>query len=227
MTVRCAALFDMDGVLIDTRGEVERIWGALARATGRTLSPREIHDHVHGVPLESTLDRLFPGLSEPDRAVFVRDVVALEASAEYVPLPGVEAVLQALRLAGVPTALVTSGVRSKVDRVLPFLGLERAFDTIVTADIVARGKPDPEPYRLAAAQLGLEPARCVVFEDSLSGLASGSAAGAFCVGIGTDADALCGAGAGFVVPDFAAFQITHGDVLRLRADAGELRLAVG
>jgi sugar-phosphatase len=226
MTIHLAALFDMDGVLIDTRGEVEQIWSGLVRATGRTLSEAEILRDVHGVPIETTLDRLFPGLSDHDRAVFVRDVVSLEARAEYRTVPGVETILQALRMAGVPTALVTSGVRSKVDRVLPFLGLEGAFDAIVTADVVARGKPDPEPYRLAAAHLGVEPGRCVVFEDSLSGLVSGRAAGAFCVGIGAAAAELRGAGAGLVVEDFTAFTITHGDVLRLRAAEGEVRFAV-
>jgi sugar-phosphatase len=226
MTIHLAALFDMDGVLIDTRGEVEQIWSGLVRATGRTLSEAEILRDVHGVPIETTLDRLFPGLSDHDRAVFVRDVVSLEARAEYRTVPGVETILQALRMAGVPTALVTSGVRSKVDRVLPFLGLEGAFDAIVTADVVARGKPDPEPYRLAAAHLGVEPGRCVVFEDSLSGLVSGCAAGAFCVGIGAAAAELRGAGAGLVVEDFTAFTITHGDVLRLRAAEGEVRFAV-
>ena len=226
MTIHLAALFDMDGVLIDTRGEVERIWGGLARATGRRLTAGEILRDVHGVPIETTLERLFPGLSSHDRAVFVRDVVSFEAQAEYRALPGVETVLRALRMAGVPTALVTSGVRSKVDRVLPFLGLEGAFDAIVTADVVARGKPDPEPYRMAATHLGVDADRCVVFEDSLSGLVSGAAAGAFCVGIGTDEAELRAAGARFVVTDFGAFTIAHGDVLRLRADTGELRFAV-
>ena len=222
MTIHLAALFDMDGVLIDSRGEVERIWGRLARATGRRLTEGQILRDVHGVPIETTLERLFPGLSDQDRAVFVRDVVSFEAQAEYRTLPGVDAILRALRMAGVPTALVTSGVRSKVDRVLPFLGLEGAFDAIVTADVVRRGKPDPEPYRTAAAHLGVEPGQCVVFEDSLSGLVSGAAAGAFCVGIGAAEAELRAAGARFVVEDFTAFGIAHGDVLRLRAATGEL-----
>jgi beta-phosphoglucomutase-like phosphatase (HAD superfamily) len=81
---------------------------------------------------------------------------------------------------GVPMALVSSSYRVLVDAALETIG-RHWFATTVAGDEVRHGKPHPEPYLTAARRLGVEPATCVVFEDSPTGLAAGEAAGCYCV----------------------------------------------
>jgi HAD superfamily hydrolase (TIGR01509 family) len=96
--------------------------------------------------------------------------------------PGALELLQALKAAGVPCALVSASYRVMIDAVLSHLGPE-LFDVVVAGDEVRNGKPHPEPYLTAAQELDVDPADCVVIEDSPGGTASGTAAGAFVVAV--------------------------------------------
>ena len=101
--------------------------------------------------------------------------------ADGAPLrPGAIALLDALRDAHIPLALVSSSFRVLVDAALRDVGADR-FTVSVAGDEVTHGKPDPEPYLTAARRLGVVPARCVVLEDAPAGLASALAAGCACV----------------------------------------------
>lgn len=81
-------------------------------------------------------------------------------------------------------AVCTSAQRISAHRMLNILGLSDRFTAVVTATDITNGKPHPEPFLLAAEQIGLDPSRCVAFEDSANGLVSAQAAGMFCIGIG-------------------------------------------
>lgn len=81
-------------------------------------------------------------------------------------------------------AVCTSAQRLSAHRMLDILGLNDRFGLVITATDVVQGKPHPEPFLLAADQLGIEPSQCVAFEDSANGLVSAQAAGMFCIGIG-------------------------------------------
>jgi HAD superfamily hydrolase (TIGR01509 family) len=97
---------------------------------------------------------------------------------EGLPLKsGTIELLDALREAGCPFAVVTSTARQTAERHLSFGGIRARFDTLVTCDDVARGKPSPDIYLLAAARLGVRPRACVVIEDSNPGIAAACAAG--------------------------------------------------
>ena len=96
--------------------------------------------------------------------------------------PGARELLEALRTASVPTALVTMSIRSMADDVVRAIPFE-AFDVIVTGDAVGNAKPHPEPYLTAANALGVDIAECVAFEDSPAGLTSAFTAGAVAVGV--------------------------------------------
>ena len=96
--------------------------------------------------------------------------------------PGARDLLEALRAASVPMALVTMSVRSMADDVIRQIPFD-AFDAIVTGDSVENPKPHPEPYLVAAEELGVDIRECVAFEDSPTGVASAAAAGAVTVGI--------------------------------------------
>lgn len=217
MDVFRAVLFDMDGVVIDTRRGVTEFWHAVAAEQDVTLTAADIDDHVHGVPVVGTLRALFPGLPPEQDGAFHDRVARYELGLRYEEVAGVGALLRALKAAGVRTALVTSGMAWKVEEVGRQLALGGLFDVVVTAADVDRGKPDPACYLAAAARLGVAPAECVVFEDAVSGVRAAVAAGTACIGVqtGRSADRLLAEGARHAVPDFAA----------ARLDRSELRLA--
>lgn len=97
------------------------------------------------------------------------------------PLPGARELIERLRSHRVPVALCTASYSRWVEAVLGGAGLDGMFDAISTADMVERTKPDPAPYALAARKLGLDASQCVAVEDSVSGVTSALAAGAYVV----------------------------------------------
>ncbi|GLW64964.1 hydrolase [Actinomadura rubrobrunea] len=180
-----AVLFDMDGLLIDS----ERLWLEVEEEVvtwlGGTWGP-EHQQRLLGGSLDKAVRYMLDltGADVPPAEVRRR---MLEGMAERldacVPLmPGAKELLAELRDAGVPAALVSSSHRRLIEPVLDAVGREH-FAVTVAGDEVTRTKPDPEPYLTAAARLGAEPRRCVVLEDSPSGLAAAEAAGCVTVAV--------------------------------------------
>jgi HAD superfamily hydrolase (TIGR01509 family) len=98
-------------------------------------------------------------------------------------MPGLGELIADLRARGLKRALATSGERRYVAMVMSELNLDGAFDATVVAEDVARGKPAPDVYLLAAERLGLPPAQCLVLEDAPNGVAAAQAAGMRCVAV--------------------------------------------
>jgi sugar-phosphatase len=182
-TLYCdAILFDLDGVLVDSEAVVARHWKRWAREHG--LDPEEVLANAHGQRVIETVRKYLPGLPAEEQQAKA-DKLAYEEGSDLdgvVAFGGASDLLRSLP----PErwAVATSGTRHTATGRFGTLGLEvpHAF---VTADDVAKGKPDPEPYRRAAYALGRDPARCVVFEDSPAGVTAALAAGAQVVGIVT------------------------------------------
>ena len=184
-----ALCFDMDGVLIQSRTVIERAWSRSAAHNGVTLTTETIRDHIHGRPGSHTLAFLFGHLPHDRQRTIKAEVDAYEETADCDLVPGVRDLLVKLKRAGVPVALVTSSWPRRIAFVLERHGLQDGFDAVVHRDDVLRGKPDPSCYRLAAERLGRPAARCLVFEDSESGVEAALRSGAACVGIGLDPSA--------------------------------------
>ena len=180
----------MDGVLISSREAIAAAEPGCRRTGAWRLGPDCLRDHVHGRPGGYTLDYLFGHLPMERRRILKQRVDALEEGADCPLLPGVAAVIRQLRWLDVPLALVTSSWPARIDHVLRQHDLQAAFRTLVSRDDVVHGKPAPDGYRLAAARLGVAPSRCLVFEDSLSGVQAACAAGATCVAIGEESGLL-------------------------------------
>jgi sugar-phosphatase len=218
-----AVLFDMDGVVIDTRQSIIDFWQAVAAEQGVLLAPDDFDRHIHGVPVAHTLKALFPNLPpEPDQA-FLDRITRYELGLRYTEVAGVTLLLRSLKAAGVRTALVTSGMGWKVDEIFRQLALGGLFDVVVTAADIERGKPDPACYLAAAAKLEVAPANCVVFEDSASGVRSAVAAGMVCVGVqsGHLADVLIAEGVRHAIPDFTLARLDpSGNGTQLRLSGG-------
>jgi HAD superfamily hydrolase (TIGR01509 family) len=182
-----AVLWDMDGLLVDT----EPVWTVaeeeLAQRLGGTWSD-ELKAQIVGTRLEVAVPTILRwyGIEPTDVAVADTSCWLLERMVELfaqdvVVLPGVRELLDELAVQEVPVALVSSSYRVLVDAVLEH-GIGR-FRVTVAGDEVRQGKPHPEPYLLACERLGVEPARCVVLEDSPAGVASGTAAGCAVVAV--------------------------------------------
>lgn len=201
----CGALFDLDGVLIDSEGLYTSFWEDIDQ-----IYPTGVPDFAHvikGNALFRILDRYFPNKLVQDD--ITRRIHAFENEIRYPVYDGVEAFLCELRSCGVKTAIVTSSDSVKMEslwRQIPsFRGY---FDTVVTGSDVTKSKPDPQGYLLAASRLGCDPRDCFVFEDSLQGLEAGIASGATVIGLATtnSRDALSGK-AHKIIDDFTGFTV--------------------
>ncbi|WP_328870091.1 HAD family hydrolase [Streptomyces sp. NBC_00287] len=176
-----ALLFDNDGTLVSSLASVDRCWTQWAEEYGITAEEFG-RIELHGRPAVEIAADLLPADIVPEA---VARIETLEV--EDVPnggvelLPGTQAFLGSL-----PAdrwAVVTSATRRLAEARLDAVGIRPK--TLISADDITRGKPDPEPYLLAARQLGVDPARCVVFEDAPAGLQAGRAAGMTTVALAT------------------------------------------
>ncbi len=223
-------LFDLDGLLVDS----EPLWFEVERAVmARLGGDWTEHDQraLVGGSLRKSVDYLISrARPRPGQRVPGHDEVAqwllsgmaqTLASREVKPLPGAVELVTAVRAAGLPYALVTSSERVIVDAVLRTLARhDVSFEVIVSGADVRHPKPDPEPYRLAAALLGADPACCVALEDSPNGVASARAAGCATVAVPGLASIPDSAGA-LVLRSLAEL-----DVAALHALIGLARLGV-
>jgi sugar-phosphatase len=167
-------LFDMDGVLVSSIGAVERCWARWCQRYA-VVGAQEFAV-PHGTRALDIVRMLQPEWTEAQVAEGLRAIEDLEiADTEGLRvLPGVKALLD--RLPRERWAIVTSATRRLLLGRLAAAGLP-VPERIISGDMVARGKPDPEPYRRGAALLGFAPAECVVVEDAPSGVGAGIAAG--------------------------------------------------
>ena len=169
-------LFDLDGTLVDSLPAVERAWSNWGARHG--IAADEILDFIHGKQAITSLRHFMAGQSE---AVIQAEFLALEKTeAEDTDgvraLPGAKALLTHLNALQIPWAIVTSGSVPVAHARHKAAGLPQPA-VFITAEQVAKGKPEPDPYLLGAERLKLSPADCVVVEDAPAGVIAGLAAG--------------------------------------------------
>lgn len=207
-----AILFDNDGVLVDSRDAGDRAWSAWAR--GRGLDPGTVLPGVHGRRSRETV-ALFVPAGDVDDATAEIDRLEIELAVTTRPIPGSVSLIS--QVPEPAKALVTSGSRALAEARLTAAGVP-VPKTVVTADDVSRGKPDPEPFLAAARLLGFAPEACLVLEDSPHGLRAARAAGVGAV-VGVGPTAL-GYGCDAVVPDCTSLAWTGESLLVTRELAG-------
>lgn len=177
-----AALFDLDGVLIDSETLYTQFWKRVGERH-HLPSPTFAYD-IKGTTLNDILTTHFP---DPKvRADVDRLLHDFENEIVYPVFPGALEFVDALRAAGLKTVIVTSSDSKKMGFLFrQHPDFSSHFDAIVTACDVTHSKPHPEPYLVGASKAGVKPSECLVFEDSYQGLESGRRAGCKVIGIST------------------------------------------
>ncbi len=208
------AIFDMDGVLLDNLVFHVEAFRRVGEEEGRSLSPEDVSavfgrktDEMFEVLLGRELSRV-----EADRLDRRKEAVYRELMRPHLRdrvVEGLEAFLRRLGERAIRVALATSGPTENVDMVLDGLELRRHFSAVVAAGQVRRGKPDPEVFLKAADGLDLAPGRCVVFEDSPSGIVAALRAGCRCIALSTTLPVaeLVKLSPHRIVPDFSALTV--------------------
>jgi beta-phosphoglucomutase family hydrolase len=184
-----AAIFDWDGVIIDSSRQHEQSWEQLAREERRALPPNFFKGSF-GMKNERIIPGLLGWTSDLARVrqlsdrkeELYRDLIRHDRIA---PLPGVVEWLNTLRTAKIPCAIGSSTPRENIECVIDALRLRDYFRAVVAGQDVTHGKPNPEVFLLGAKKLGVLPARCVVFEDAHVGLEAARAGGMKVVGVAT------------------------------------------
>ena len=202
-----AALFDLDGVIVDTAKYHYIAWKEMANGLGFDITPEQ-NERLKGVSRMESLDIIL-GIggvlvSEEERARlgasknqrYVELVSQMDSSET---LPGAREYLELLRRRGVKVALGSASKNAGM--ILDRLGIWSLFDAVIDGTKVSKSKPDPEVFLLGAKAVAVEPALCVVYEDAAAGVEAAKAAGMSAVGIGL-AENL--PGADLVVPGLYA-----------------------
>lgn len=206
-----AALFDLDGTLIDSEKQYSVFWTEM----GKVYQPDkpDFAKIIKGTTLTHILDTYFPDEELQER--IVRRLYEYENSMDFSLVPGAAAFLADLKAHGIKSAVVTSSNRDKMrlvyNRQTEFMQL---FDEVLTSEDFSESKPSPCCYLNAAAKLHAGPDECVVFEDAFNGIHAGRNAGMFVVGLATENSReqiaeLCD----HVIDDYVGF--SYDDLVRL------------
>lgn len=181
-----AFIFDMDGVIIDSEPlhfDVDRKTMAYY---GHTVTQEDLERYV--------------GMTNPEQWAIIREEYGIGPTAEEIlayqtdlkleelrlaelePIEGIRELLDELKKGGIPRAIASSSSPVFIEAVLAKFGLRGEFAVVASGEEVPKGKPAPDVYLRAAERLGVDPARCVVLEDSKHGIAAAKAAGMHCIG---------------------------------------------
>jgi beta-phosphoglucomutase family hydrolase len=183
------AIFDWDGVVIDSSAHHEESWERLAKETGYQLPPGHFKKGF-GMKNEFIIPNLLHWSTDPveiGRLSLRKEALYREIVLEWglKPLAGVVTWLTQLNEAGIPCAIGSSTHRLNIETGLASIGLKDRFQVIITAEDVSHGKPDPEVFLNAASRLTVPPESCVVFEDALVGIEAAHRGGMKVVAVAT------------------------------------------
>ena len=204
------ALFDLDGVIIDTEGVYSRFWVDIEQKYPTGIPNFAVK--IKGTNLASIMSHYTDPVAHE---AVLKALAEFEHTMTYEIFPEAERFIRELRAAGVPCAMVTSSGEMKLQRLFAqHPHLRGYFDAIVSGEMVQHSKPHPECFEKGARMIGCSPERCVVFEDSLLGVESGKAAGAKVVALHTTfPEAIKNTEADKIIDSFADFSLS--DFLKL------------
>jgi beta-phosphoglucomutase len=179
----------MDGTMINNTPYHLKSWQGMFKKYGLgELAPQTYYTEISGVPIMKTLQRLFPGENETrlNELFKEKEGIYKELYGPFVvEVNGLENLLIELKNAGVKLAMASSASVDDIDFILSHVPVREYFEVIIDGNRVSKSKPDPQIFLKAASDLGIDPERCVVFEDSLVGIKAANAAGMKVIGVTT------------------------------------------
>lgn len=182
--LKCAVLFDLDGVLLDSEGQYSIFWEQMDHEYPTGI--QQFASFIKGFHLARILNYFE---NEDVRQQVLDKLLEFEHHMNYEFFPGALEFVKELRSAGIPMAIVTSSDHKKMQALYSqYPEFPTLFDKIVTGDMVTKAKPDPDCFLMGARQLGVDIKDCIVFEDSRNGLIAGRESGALVIGISTTLD---------------------------------------
>ena len=208
-----AALFDMDGVLVDNTDFHVNAWLQFAQKHNRPLTKAQYVENINGRISADAMAYVFQRPISPGELIVLteeKEAIYRELYRPHLqPAPGLLDFLGALKAQGVKLAVGTSAPESNVFFTLDGLPLRPYFDAVVDASMIHKGKPDPEIYLTAAQRVGVKPARSVVFEDAFAGIEAGLRAGMKVIALATThtREELADTGASLIVDDFTQLTV--------------------
>lgn len=187
--MKIGAIFDWDGVIIDSSRYHEKSWEVLASERGLQLPPGHFQKSF-GMRNELIIPQILQWSTNPReidslslrKEVLYREIILKEG---INPLPGVVDFLTVIKDLSIPCAIGSSTHRLNIQVALGHLGIGDFFDEIVTGEDVSEGKPNPQVFLLAAQLIGCKPKSCVVFEDAPAGIAAAHNGGMKAIGVAT------------------------------------------
>jgi len=208
-----AVIFDMDGVIVDSNPYHKKALIQFCEKHGHFLSDEELKSRIYGRTNKDWITNLFGQIPVSQVKAYAEEKEALyrEIYAEKVKeVPGFSTFVHQLKERGFLIAIATSAPRKNVDFTLSGIGLpERLFDAILDDSYVEKGKPNPEIYLKTATALNIAPSQCVVFEDSVSGVSSGVAAGMKVIGVLTTHTETELPGTSYCIADFEKMNLSR------------------
>ncbi|WP_201986754.1 HAD family hydrolase [Hymenobacter rubidus] len=208
-----ALIFDMDGVLVDNTPVQARAFQLLFRDLGLTTNARQLLRRLNGMPAGEIIQGVFRHpIPQKQLEIYAEQREFLYRTLYWSKrreLPGLTAFLKAARAEGFKIGLGTGSGGSTLSYILDHLDLRRYFDAIIGKDDVPKGKPSPDTYTLTAAKLGVQPERCIVFEDALLGEQAAYRAGMRCVAVATTLKAKDFQAPLTVIKDFTEISPAH------------------
>lgn len=182
-----ACIFDMDGVLIDTEPVWRRVEQEIFARVGVELTDDQLLE-TWGMRITDVVDhwyqsRRWDGVRPQAVRKAIVDGVVKHVRKQGIPAPGALEAVETARSEGMRIAIASSSSRKLIDAVVKRLGLTNSVDALLTADDDTNGKPAPDVYLRAAAELGVDPRECLAIEDSPVGVRSAKAAHMACIAL--------------------------------------------
>jgi len=171
-----AVIFDVDGTMVNNIAYHQKAWIEFGRRNGITIDEDYYRRNIHSRGNNDIVRNNFPHLIKEgsgkngESVAAEKEMIYREMFRPVVTeIAGLRRLVEELHAAGVPMAAASNSPGGNVEMVLSELGIEKFFEVVIDCEQVRRGKPDPEIFLTAAEKMDIEPGRCVVVEDSISG----------------------------------------------------------
>lgn len=201
-----AVIFDLDGTMLDNNAFHLRSWKEYLKRIHREMSDEEYNEKINGRTNRDVVKYLYGNdISEEDISKYTNEKEALyrEMYAPHIgAVDGLEDMLKELEGKRVPMAIATSGIQVNIDFMFEHVPVRKYFKAVIDSSQITHGKPDPEIFLKAARAINADPAKCLVFEDSVVGIKSAKAAGMQVVALLTTHPRHELQGADLIVKDF-------------------------